>query len=308
MIPVRYAVSILNYNTIDDAINAAKSVIDNAVAEEYVVCIADNASTKSADRKRLKGISLPHTVTCQLQNNGGYAKGNNQAIDLLLKSYAPQYLVVMNPDVLLLEKGTIEGLIDGFEKEHAVGGQPLVWNCYYGDNPTTQQNIRKVPDYKDLRILMLKPLRLFHNKRYRELVYADQMPYKEHIRYYVPSGAFFILRTDVFKDIGFFDEHTFLYYEEQILGYKLQQKGLELLFMPEYKVRHEHGKSTGANRFKFNEKASNIGMESALYYAEKYVGINNRQKRHLVFLHSINNLMMRLLIRIKEKTALTKQG
>ncbi len=301
MIPVKYAVIILNYNTIEDAVNAAKSVIDNARTDDYVICIADNASSKMEDRKRLQSISLHHTITCQLEKNDGYAKGNNKAIDHLLKTYAPQYVVIMNPDVFLLESGTIEGLIDGFEEEGAVGGQPLVWNCHYGDDPTIQQNIRKVPDYKDLRILMLKPLRFFHGKRYREFVYADQMPYKEHIRYYVPSGAFFILRTDVFQEIGLFDDHTFLYYEEHILGYKLRQKGLELLFMPEYKVRHEHGKSTGSNRFMFNKKTSDIGMESALYYAEKYVGISEKQKRHLIILHSINNFMMRMLFSLKGK-------
>lgn len=301
MISVKYAVIVLNFNTIDDAINAAKSVENQATREDFIVCIADNASTKLEDREKLQKISLSHTMLCQLKENGGYAKGNDQAIEYLLKSHVPQYIVIMNPDVLLLERGTIEGLIAGFEKEGAVGGQPLVWNCNYGDDPTVQQNIRKVPDYKDLRILMLKPLRIFHERRYREFTYANQMPYKDHIRYYVPSGAFFILRTDVFKNIGFFDDHTFLYYEEHILGYKLRQKGQELLFMPEYIVRHEHGKSTKANRFHFNQKASDIGMESALYYAERYVGINERQKRHLIFLHSINNIIMRVLYRIRTK-------
>ena len=301
MISVKYAVIVLNFNTIDDAINAAKSVEDQATREDFIICIADNASTNLEDREKLQKISSPHTMVCQLEENGGYAQGNDQAIKILLKSYDPQYIVIMNPDVLLLERGTIEGLIDGFEKEGTVGGQPLVWNCYYGDDPTVQQNIRKVPDYNDLRILMFKPLRIFHRKRYREFIYADQMPYKDHIRYYVPSGAFFILRTDVFNSIGFFDDHTFLYYEEHILGYKLQQKEQELLVMPEYKVRHEHGKSTGANHFKFNEKASDIGMKSALYYAEKYVGIDEKQKRHLVFLHSINKFMMRVLYKIKRK-------
>lgn len=299
MIKVKYAVIILNYNTINDAVNAAKSVIENATTEDYIVCVADNASTKEEERNKLKRIVLPNTITYQLENNGGYANGNNQTIELLLQSYSPQYIVIMNPDVLLLEQGTIEGLISECEKEGVVGGQPLVWNCYYGDNPTVQQNIRKIPDYKDLRILMLKPLRLFHRQRYRDYIYADNMPYKNHIRYYVPSGAFFIIRTDVFKEVGFFDNHTFLYYEEHILGYKLREKGFELLFMPEYKVRHEHGMSTKSNHFYFNEKASKIGMESALYYAEKYVGINEIQKRHLIILHSINNFIMRVLYKLK---------
>lgn len=294
---VRYAVVILNYNTIDDAVNAAKSVICNAVERDYVICIADNASSKEFDRRKLSQIRLTNTIICQLEKNTGYASGNNAAISKVLKNYQPDYIAVMNPDVLLLKKGTIEGMITAIEKQGKgiVGGQPLVWNCYYGNDAAIQQNIRRVPDYKELCIVRFYPLKIIFRKKYRRYIYADKMPYNGHIRYYVPSGAFFIIREHEFRELGYFDPNTFLYYEEHILGFKLRKAGKKLLFMPEYMVRHEHGKSTGHNKYFFNKHAHQAGLDSCLYYAENYLGINQVQKRLLIILDILNRVSMQIL-------------
>ena len=49
------------------------------------------------------------------------------------------------------------------------------------------------------------------------------MPYYNNITFEVPSGAFFLINTDIFKMVGLFDEGTFLYGEENILGYKIKE-------------------------------------------------------------------------------------
>lgn len=296
-VKVRYAVIILNYNTIEDAINAAQSVIYNAIESNYVICIADNASSKEYDRRKLSQIRLTNTIVCQLETNIGYAFGNNVAIAKVIEKYQSDYIVIMNPDVLLLEKGTIEGMITTIEKQgkEIIGGQPLVWNCHYGDDASVQQNIRRVPDYKELCMIRFNPFKAIFRKKYSRYIYADKMPYKEHIQYYVPSGAFFIIRANEFRKLGYFDPNTFLYCEEHILGYKLREAGKKLLFMPEYKVRHEHGKSTAHNKYSFNKHAYKMGVNSCLYYAENYLGINKVQKWVLVFLCFLNRISMQMI-------------
>lgn len=287
---VLYAVIILNYNTMDDAIAAAESIKKMATTSDFVVCIADGASTKKKDRERCRNLSEQNIVTVCLNQNSGYATGNDQAIDFIRKKYAPKYYVIMNPDVLVLNKGTIEGMIARIEEsgENIVGGQPLVWNCYYGDDARIQQNIRRVPDYFDLCMLSNLLLKIICIKRYKRFVYADKMPYQEEIRYQVPSGAFFIIKTDVFDSIGGFDKNTFLYYEEHILGKKLEKIGRELLFMPQFTVRHEHGKSTGNNRYKTDKFASKCGKQARDYYARQYLNCNGTQIRLLDALNFLN--------------------
>lgn len=287
---VKYAVIILNYNTILDAINAADSVKDNATTDSYIVCISDNGSSKEEDRKRCAAYKSDHVITVCLDQNSGYAKGNNETIKFLRQSYEPEYYVIMNPDVLLMKRGTIEGLIERIETigQDVVGGQPLVWNCYNSETPETQQNIRRVPDYKDICMLSFLPLKVLEKDRYHRMTYANQMPYKKEIKYRVPSGAFFVIRAEVFEEIGLFDPHTFLYYEEHILGKKLETINKQLLFMPQFIVRHEHGKSTGNNHYSRNKFAEKCGLESRVYYARKYLNCNKNQINHIIRLSKMN--------------------
>lgn len=287
---VKYAVIIVNYNTIEDAINAAESVKRNATTESYIICIADNCSSKELDRKNCKEYKTEHVITFCLESNTGYAKGNNEAIRFLKKHYKAMYYVIMNPDVLVLKKGTIEGMIQKIEKHSndIIGGQPLVWNCNYSKQANMQQNIRSVPDYKDICMLSFLPLKLLLNKRYKKLIYANDRPYNREIRYRVPSGAFFLIRAEVFEKINFFDENTFLYFEEYILGKKIEMIDQNFLFMPQFIVKHEHGKSTGNNHYTFNRYAQRCAINSRLYYAKEYLKCSRRQLIYIKILSEID--------------------
>lgn len=287
---IKYAVIILNYNTIKDAIAAADSVKNNSLTDSYVVCIADNCSSKELDRETCREYKSDHVISVCLDKNAGYARGNNQAIRYVQKTYSPNYIVIMNPDVVIMEKGTIEKMIDRIQQagNDIVGGQPLVWNCYYSDNPKTQQNIRRVPDYRDLCMLSLLPLKAIERKRYQRMTYADQMPYTKEIQYRVPSGAFFIIKADYFDSIGLLDENTFLYYEEHILGKKLENTNKEFLFMPQYLVRHEHGKSTGSNHYNIDRFSNKCELNSKLYYAKEYLKCSKANLRTIRLLSNIN--------------------
>lgn len=299
---VKYAVIILNYNTIDDAIRAADSVKNNSITDSYVVCIADNCSSKKEDQEKCRGYKSDHIITICLDKNNGYAVGNDKAIKFIKKKYEPEYYIIMNPDVLLLTEGTIEGMIDRIESvgENIVGGQPLVWNCYYSDNPKTQQNIRGVPDYRDICMLSFLPLKALDRKRYREMIYADEMPYEKEIKYRVPSGAFFFIKADIFDAIGLFDPHTFLYYEEHILGKKLERIDKQLLFMPQYIVRHEQGKSTGNNHYTFNKYAYRCEIDSKMYYAKRYLKSNDIELNFIKLISILNIPIARIRTIIKK--------
>lgn len=298
---VKYAVIILNYNTINDAIRAAESVIKNAKSDDYIICLADGASTKQYDRDLIKSIKIKNVVTVQLHKNDGYAKGNNRAIEFILSKYKPQYVVIMNPDVYLIEEGTIDNLIERIEQSNSrvVGAQPLVWNYRYGDDARYQQNIRKVQDYFEVCLSSFYPLRLIFGDRYKDMTYMNKVPYEEEILFYVPSGAFFIINTDFFLEVNMFDENTFLYYEEYILGYKLKEKGYKLLFSPQYRVKHAHGKSTGYSRYSVNEFGTKKMIESKCYYASKYLRVGKVKIFLIWILNYLDYYLKKLFLLIK---------
>ena len=295
-----YIAIILNYNSSDIIEVAIDSIRKNACGL-YMICVVDNNSTQKHEKEKLLSLKANDVEVLLLNKNSGYGSGNNKAVNYMNSMYETKYYVIMNPDIELIGRGTIEGIINSCEKDKAVGGQPLVWNYYYGNDPRTQINIGKAAKYWDLCIQSNLVLRIIFKKRFNNLMYINEMPYETHIEYQMPSGAFFILRKDVYNEIEGFDETTFLYGEETILAYKLKQKKYHLLFCPEYRVKHLQGATTGYDRYSWGGKRLQYLKQSRNIYAKKYLKCNKFQIWFLDLLLDVDSLIRRFYSIIRQK-------
>lgn len=244
----KYAVVLLNYNTAEDAVVAASSITENAISDDYIICFVDGCSTKDNQVQIFTSANIHNTCVLTLDENVGYARGNNAGVRYLLGEYRITHLVIMNPDVEIRKRGLIDNLIDNLSEldESYCGIQPLVWTPHIGNDANKQVCIRKVYSYFDCIMDSFYPIRKLFVKKYQEMVYYKERPYKQLIDFEVPSGCFFIIKTDAFMKVGMFDERTFLYAEEIILGYKLREEHYKFVLDPSWMVIHEGGKSTGA--------------------------------------------------------------
>ena len=86
-------------------------------------------------------------------------------------------------------------------------------------------------------------------------------------------GCFFVIRRDAFDDISLFDERTFLFGEETILGFKLSFKGYKVCIVNDTQILHENSVSINANISSFRKKAK-IRLQSELIYLKDYLGCN----------------------------------
>ena len=274
---IRYAVIILNYNTAEDCYLAVESIRKAALCEEYRICIVDSGSTNNGEKNKLKKLEAEDVEVLLLNNNVGYAQGNNEGIKFLLNKYDFQYTVIMNPDVIIEQSGTIDGLIDSLCRydENVVGVQPLVAGMDTDILAEMQVNIRKVFTYSDMLVNSSWVLKRIFKEKYKRSLYLQERPYTKEILFEVPSGAFFIIKTDAFENVGFFDEDTFLYVEELILGYKLKKIGKMFLLDPKFKVLHYQGKSTQAHQGKITKKTEDFAMNSKEIYFRKYLKVNS---------------------------------
>jgi GT2 family glycosyltransferase len=59
------------------------------------------------------------------------------------------------------------------------------------------------------------------------------------------SGASVMLRADALRDVGLFDDGFFLYFEEVELLHRIKAKGWSVRHVPESRVVHVEGASTG---------------------------------------------------------------
>lgn len=273
---LKYAVIVLNYNTAEDCQLAVQSIKKNALGIDYRICIVDSGSSNEDEKYKLKKLESEDVELLFLEENVGYARGNNAAVKYLLTKYQFEYTVIMNPDVIIEQVGTIEGLIDSIQKYNMdiVGAQPLVAGMDTDIPANMQINIRKVFTYSDMLINASWVLKRIFKKKFNESVYFSERPYNSNIVFEVPSGAFFLINTDIFERVGFFDESTFLYAEELILGYKLKKLGKKFLFVPKFKVLHFQGKSTQSHKENTTDVSRRYAAESKKIYMQKYLKVN----------------------------------
>lgn len=299
----KYCVVILNYNTASDCILAVDSIIENASTDNFKICVADNASTKINEIDKIKKINKKNTEILLINENRGYSYGNNAAIKYMEEKYNFEYIVIMNPDVLLTRRGSIEYIIDRIENsgEKIIGGQPLVWTQSCEGQAEFQINIRKVLTYKECVIESFYPLKVLLKKRYEEMIYKNEQPYNKELNFEVPSGAFFIIKSDTFKQVSYFDPNTFLYGEELILGHKIKKLNKSFLLVPDIKVVHEQGKSTGLTKKKINRKTNKYMIQSMDIFLKHYIKSSIMKRGFVFFLASLNFEIKNIIYNLKSE-------
>ena len=267
----RYAVLIVSYNTASYVAKAVESVLRCATSSDFMIIVIDNASTEP-DRELLRKINHSKVRIAELDQNGGFAVGYNAAARLAEETFKPEFLVVMNPDIEIVDRGSIEPLIGRIREEGVVGAQPLIHSYRLPGSAVEQPAIRRIPDVLDLVISESVVLRYLFRKRFNKYLMQDAKPYGRNTRFFVPSGAFFVIRAQEFFEVGGFDEHTFLYAEELILGKKLERRNSQFTFEPTVTVRHYQGAATGFERWKPNRRMYRFRRDSQTYYVRKYMG------------------------------------
>lgn len=269
-----YGVVILNYNSFEDSKKAVLSVQQAAIKENYHICLVDGGSTNEGEFDQLCRVQSNTVDILKMNENKGYAKGNNVGAKYLIERYNCQYIVIMNPDVLINQKGTIEGLINAIKvsNNEIIGAQPLVDNVDAGIPADMQINVRKVFSYEDILINSWWILRRIFKKKHEKSLYIDEKPYCKNLKFEVPSGAFFVINARIFDEVNFFDEDTFLYAEEIILGHKIKKINKAFVLVPQYTVSHYQGKTTDAHGSVKSKKATDRTMESMCIYMKKYLG------------------------------------
>lgn len=229
----KIAIVILNYNTSEQTTCLASQL--NRLG--YFTVVVDNCSTDDS-AETLKEMLKP-LKNCEFlcaTENGGYAKGNNIGIRYALEQRSFDYIAIMNPDIELLHDNTMENLCDALEQDDKLAGITAV-TIFNSTLAGTNSCACRLLSPGELIISDVFLLNKMVSRNYKNLT-ADKnlVAYVDKIQ-----GCFFIMKRKWFEEIGFFDENTFLYFEEDIIGTKIRQKGLRLGVLLSEMVRHNHG-------------------------------------------------------------------
>lgn len=163
--------------------------------------------------------------------NLGYGRAHNIAI----RRTTAAFHAVMNTDVWY-EAKTIEQLIAPMRLDSTIG--LTVPQVSYPDG-SRQYLCRLLPTPADLLLRQLAP-RLANDDRYE----LRQWSYGERANIPFVSGCFMMLRTDLAKNLGGFDERFFLYCEDIDLSRRFHAVS-QTVYLPEARIIHAYRSRQG---------------------------------------------------------------
>lgn len=198
--------------------------------EQFKIIIHDNHSTKEYQQKLRKYESFVTLIFSP--ENAGFGYGHNQ---VLLHSSA-KYGIIFNPDILV-KKEVLEAVVHLLESDASLAAvSPKVLN----EDGTTQHLVRKrvtVWDY----FLRFCPIK-FDKKRLARYECHD-LPDDKNTNIRMGSGCFLTVDIEKFKEVKGFDERFFMYFEDNDLCLRFEQKGYNILYTPFLTVTHMYEKA-----------------------------------------------------------------
>lgn len=229
----RIAYIILNYKTYQDTDRITKEILSFGEVNDVII-IVDNCSPNESSNELHKLYDNNLFVdVIDSDENGGYAKGNNFGLRYAEK-YSPQYVCIINNDVHFTRQ-TISRLVDIYPKL---------------EKPAVISPVQILPDGKSLSFAEFKVPNLIYDLRMnssffypKRHVYASNTSMANVQKVgYIP-GAFLFTSFEVFKNLGFFYEKTFLFCEERFLGKIVEDAGLNNYLILDLSYLHEHSKT-----------------------------------------------------------------
>ncbi|MFH0841792.1 MAG: glycosyltransferase family 2 protein [Bacteroidota bacterium] len=232
---------ILNYNSHKMVLECIRS-INRYYEGEFQIVIVDNKSSDNSFNILHEAFSGFRNIRVIMSDhNGGYSYGNNYGLKYLINNYPEiKYLGIINPDVMVLDNLIFKNLIQKLDEDADLAGiAPLM---IINDAIKPERWAFKLPSYIDNFISSLICLKWINPSVYRSfkinevnlVSYVDTLP-----------GSFIIIKKDIFERLNLFDERTFLYGEEIILGIKIKKEKLRLgLSFRDYYL-HAHSNSKG---------------------------------------------------------------
>ena len=293
---------ILNYNNARYTLDCLESILKHNTAPVRIV-VVDNASTDDSVAV-LDGWLKSHSgafTLLEAPSNGGYAQGNNVGLEYLDSNDDVDKVLIINNDVLFTQDiiPTMAGFIDAHPEAGLVS--PLL-RCRDGKTPDSTC-ARKDCTIKEI---VWTYLLYFTNRfgilsrlsdRRKMLLTNPELLEKECVEIELPSGSCMMIRKALFKEIGWFDPNTFLYYEENILYHKLLRAGKQNYMLPLISCIHLGGETT--NKVEHSAAYMKRSKASGYYYATHYRTLNIFQKVALTAAYHWFNMMVDIVKTIK---------
>lgn len=283
------SIIIVNYNTVQLAINAIDSVLAKTDGVTYEIIVVDNDSNDNI--KAVLAEKYGDRIIClSLSENIGFGRANNEAA----KISNGRNLFLLNPDTILLNNAVkiLSDYLDDNPRVGCCGGNLVDIN----EKPIHSFCRYAIPSLFDEISQMFCGLPTKY--LYRENTFYNHTDKPLKVCYI--TGADLMIRKELFDELHGFDPDFFMYYEETELEYRVRKAKYKIISVPYARIVHlvEQSFSNRADRMK------NFYASQAIFLQKTHSPVTMAFIKAL----SIFNIKLRLfiftLLRNKAKIAL----
>jgi len=237
-------------------------VIDNS-------CNQENADVLKKSLGKKKNIELVIN-----DKNLGYIKAHNVVSDRIVGDY----LLILNPDILLKDKDVLQKMVGYLDKNKEVG---LIGPKQVNDNGEIAMSVRGWPKFY---LQVARRTFLRNLPGLKEQVEHDEM---KHLDYdevqdvdWLQSSCVMI-RKNLWDDIGGLDESYFLFMSDPEICYQVWKRGFRVVYFPKVKVFAD-GKRVSAGGFGtfFKSWVLRQHVKDSLTYRLKHFLKSNPRKKY----------------------------
>lgn len=239
-------VIIANWNG-KDVLKPCLESLNELKYKNYEIVVVDNGSSDGSQQTVLHEFPSIHLITNQ--NNKGFAAAQNSGIAYAINRQA-DYVFALNNDVIV-DENVLDALVSTVESDKSIGAAaPTVYDA---QQRAVVQSAGGMLDWKRARAYQLNS-----GKSSAELPRVSEIDYYGQI----------LIRSDVLKQVGFFNTKYFMYWEDAELCTRIKQAGYKIVSVSNAKIWHRHAYSSRSvkaidfygvrNRFWFMKEYNNV--------------------------------------------------
>lgn len=260
---VDISIIILNYKSREFTLNCIKSIKESDFGNlKHEIIVVDNNSKDSLGE--ILSWQYDNIKFIQNKKNVGMGAGNNIGV----RDAQGKYIVIMNPDTIVFPD-TFRKKYDFMENSYRVG---VVGPKQFNPDKTIQDSCYRwygllTPFY---RRTPLGRLKLAQKDLDRFLMSDFNREETREVDWLL--GSFLFIRAEALRDIDFFDERFFLYFEDTDLCKRFWEKKWKVVYYPEAKIIHDHKRASARDPwYKFlSNSATRYHIVSWIKYLKKW--------------------------------------
>jgi len=235
------SIVIVTYNSSKIISQTLLSIVNYLINIEYEIIIVDNNSSDNTC-EIISQINNSNVKLIKNKVNKGFAQGNNKGF----KVCNGEFILILNPDIIITPNTHIDELIDEYNKNEKIG---IVAPKLIYEDGRVQESARSFPNPIVLLIRGLGLENIYRNfEFYKKFLLLDK---NDNLPTYVDwvIGAFVLIKKDILIEHNGFDDNFFMYYEDADLCLRLKKTNYKILYVPQYEAIHQYQRESSKKIF-----------------------------------------------------------